>query len=44
MTEFSISSKNASEIEDLVQEVAYVNARSYPTPGRRNVNLRTTIQ
>ena len=44
MTEFSITGTNATEIENLVREVAYVNARSFPTPGRRNLNIRTNIQ
>lgn len=43
MTEFSITGSNATEIENLVREVAYVNARSFPTPGRRNLNIRTNI-
>ncbi|XP_052832620.1 calsyntenin-1 [Octopus bimaculoides] len=35
MTEFSIMGKNVTEVESLIREVSYVNARHYPTPGRR---------
>jgi hypothetical protein len=44
MTEFSITGQNASDIETLVQKLAYVNYRPFPTPGRRNLNIRTSVQ
>ncbi|XP_060573318.1 calsyntenin-1-like [Ruditapes philippinarum] len=43
MTEFSITGQNASDIETLVQKLAYVNYRPFPTPGRRNLNIRTSV-
>ncbi|XP_052820874.1 calsyntenin-1-like [Mya arenaria] len=43
MTEFSITGRNASDVEMLVRKVAYVNNRNFPTPGRRNLNIRTSV-
>ncbi|XP_067658784.1 calsyntenin-1-like [Haliotis asinina] len=43
MTEFSISGRDVTEVEKLMREVTYVNARTYPTPGRRNLQVETTI-
>ncbi|ESO95730.1 hypothetical protein LOTGIDRAFT_116621 [Lottia gigantea] len=43
MTEFNISGKKVSEVEKLLHEVGYVNVRSYPTPGRRKLEIETTI-
>ncbi|CAG2212955.1 CLSTN1 [Mytilus edulis] len=43
MTEFSITSHNITEVERLLHEVSYINSRRYPTPGRRNVDMRTSI-
>lgn len=42
-TEFSITGQNASDIEVLVHKLAYVNYRPFPTPGRRNLNVRTSV-
>ncbi|CAF4902240.1 unnamed protein product [Pieris macdunnoughi] len=39
----SVEGDGASEVETLVRRVAYGDARSFPTPGRRNVHLDTTI-
>lgn len=44
MTEFSITGKNVTEVESLVQEVSYVNARHYPTPGRRALKIETAVE
>jgi len=43
MTEFSIVGKKAADIEKVVRDVAYVNYRTFPTPGRRNYNVRTSV-
>ncbi|KAL4221800.1 hypothetical protein ACF0H5_020054 [Mactra antiquata] len=43
MTEFSITGQNAVDVEQLVHKLAYVNYRPFPTPGRRNLNLRTSV-
>ncbi|XP_045507398.1 calsyntenin-1 [Colias croceus] len=39
----SVEGDGAAEVETLVRRVAYGDARSFPTPGRRNVHLDTTI-
>ncbi|CAK1595642.1 unnamed protein product [Parnassius mnemosyne] len=39
----SVEGDSASEVETLVRRVAYGDARAFPTPGRRNVHLATTI-
>ncbi|XP_041984118.1 calsyntenin-1 isoform X2 [Aricia agestis] len=39
----SVEGDSAGEVETLVRRVAYGDARSFPTPGRRNVHLATTI-
>ncbi|XP_050678397.1 calsyntenin-1 [Leptidea sinapis] len=39
----SVEGDGVSEVETLVRRVAYGDARSFPTPGRRNVHLDTTI-
>ncbi|KAK6175300.1 hypothetical protein SNE40_013791 [Patella caerulea] len=44
MTEFNISGKDVAEVEKLLHEVAYVNVRSFPTPGRRKLLLQTQLK
>ncbi|CAG9570266.1 unnamed protein product [Danaus chrysippus] len=39
----SVEGDSASEVETLVRRVSYGDARVFPTPGRRNVHLATTI-
>ncbi|CAH2061138.1 unnamed protein product, partial [Iphiclides podalirius] len=39
----SVEGDGAAEVETLVRRVAYGDARAFPTPGRRNVHLATTI-
>ncbi|XP_072945849.1 calsyntenin-1 [Epargyreus clarus] len=39
----SVEGDGAAEVETLVRRVAYGDARAFPTPGRRNVHLDTTI-
>ena len=43
MTEFTVTGSQVSEVENILRQVTYVNARSYPTPGRRNLRIDTTI-
>lgn len=43
MTEFTVTSSQVSEVENILRQVTYVNARSYPTPGRRNLRLDTAV-
>lgn len=43
MTEFTISSRTVEEVNRLMGQVAYVNARSFPTPGYRNLTIETSI-
>ncbi|XP_047540853.1 calsyntenin-1 isoform X2 [Vanessa atalanta] len=39
----AVEGDGAAEVETLVRRVAYGDARAFPTPGRRNVHLATTI-
>ncbi|XP_064611600.1 calsyntenin-1-like [Liolophura sinensis] len=43
MTEVSITAQSLAEVEKIVREVSYVNARSYPTPGRRALRVETGV-
>ncbi|XP_059160470.1 calsyntenin-1-like isoform X2 [Physella acuta] len=43
MTEFTISSRSIEEVNRLMAQVAYVNARTYPTPGHRILNIETSL-
>lgn len=43
MTEFTVFSKDLAEVEKIVREVTYVNARAYPTPGRRNLRIDSSV-
>ena len=43
VSQISIEGNNVTNLEALVQRVAYVNARDFPTPGRRPVTLATNI-
>lgn len=43
MTEFTISSRRLEEINRLMGQVAYINARTYPTPGYRTLSIETSI-
>ncbi|KAK7094297.1 calsyntenin-1-like [Littorina saxatilis] len=43
MTEFTVTGSQVSEVEKIVREVTYVNARSFPTPGRRNLRIDTSV-
>ncbi|KAH9514163.1 Calsyntenin-1 [Bulinus truncatus] len=43
MTEFTISSRSVEEVNRLMGQVAYVNARTYPTPGYRTLTIETSL-
>lgn len=43
MTEVSITAQSLAEVEKIVREVSYVNARTYPTPGRRALRVETGV-
>lgn len=38
-----VSGKDSIDVEDVISQVAYINQREYPTPGRRSLKLSTTI-
>lgn len=44
MTEFSITGQRAEDLEDLVKQITYINYRNFPTPGRRNLHITTTVK
>ncbi|XP_049881469.1 calsyntenin-1 [Pectinophora gossypiella] len=39
----SVEGDGVADVETLLRRVAYGDARAYPTPGRRNVHVATTI-
>uniref|UniRef100_A0A2C9KR50 Cadherin domain-containing protein n=1 Tax=Biomphalaria glabrata TaxID=6526 RepID=A0A2C9KR50_BIOGL len=43
MTEFTINSRSVEEVNRLMGQVAYVNARTYPTPGYRTLTIETSL-
>uniref|UniRef100_A0A646QFH4 Calsyntenin-1 n=1 Tax=Hemiscolopendra marginata TaxID=943146 RepID=A0A646QFH4_9MYRI len=43
LTEVAIEGNNKTNLETLVQKVAYANSREFPTPGRRNLKLYTSV-
>jgi hypothetical protein len=43
MTEITISSHSVEEVNKLMGQVAYVNSRSYPTPGYRTLMIETSV-
>ncbi|XP_076451662.1 calsyntenin-1-like [Babylonia areolata] len=43
MTEFTVTGRQVTEVENILRQVTYVNARSFPTPGRRNLRIDTTV-
>lgn len=44
MTEITINGRNKSEVEHLVQRVGYINTRTFPTPGHRNIKVETDVK
>ncbi|XP_014270937.1 calsyntenin-1 [Halyomorpha halys] len=43
LTELSIEGDNKTNLEVLIKKIGYTNSRDFPTPGRRNLHLSTTI-
>lgn len=43
LTELSIEGDNKTNLEVLVKKIGYTNTREFPTPGRRNLHLTTTV-
>uniref|UniRef100_T1J4B1 Cadherin domain-containing protein n=1 Tax=Strigamia maritima TaxID=126957 RepID=T1J4B1_STRMM len=43
LTVVAIEGNNKTNLETLVQKVAYTNSREFPTPGRRNLRLFTSV-
>jgi hypothetical protein len=43
LTELSIEGDNKTNLVILVRKVGYTNTRQFPTPGRRNLHLSTTV-
>lgn len=43
LTEVAIEGNNKTNLETLVQKVAYTNSREFPTPGRRSLRLYTSV-
>lgn len=43
LTELSIEGDNKTNLEVLVKKIGYANSRQFPTPGRRNLHLTTSI-
>ncbi|KAL1478216.1 hypothetical protein MTO96_016403 [Rhipicephalus appendiculatus] len=42
-SEVTVTARDQDTLEDLVSRVAYVNSRDFPTPGRRTVQVATTV-
>lgn len=38
-----VSGKESIDVEDVISQISYSNAREYPTPGRRSLKLSTSI-
>ncbi|CAG9820749.1 unnamed protein product, partial [Phaedon cochleariae] len=43
LTEVTVEGDNRTNLETLVRKVGYANTREFPTPGRRNLRLTTTV-
>lgn len=39
----SVEGDGVADVETLLRRVSYGDARAFPTPGRRNVHVATTI-
>lgn len=44
LTEVTVLGNNKTNLEALLRRVAYTNSREFPTQGRRNLRLTTTVQ
>ncbi|XP_060534090.1 calsyntenin-1 isoform X2 [Cylas formicarius] len=43
LTEVTVEGDNRTNLEILVRKIGYANTREFPTPGRRNLRLTTTV-
>lgn len=43
LTEITIEGDNKTNMEMLVKNIGYSNSREFPTPGRRNLHLTTSV-
>ncbi|XP_044741341.1 calsyntenin-1 isoform X2 [Chrysoperla carnea] len=43
LTELSIEGDNKTNLEVLMRKVGYSNTREFPTPGRRNIHVTTSV-
>ncbi|XP_049824303.1 calsyntenin-1 [Aethina tumida] len=43
LTEVTVEGDNRTNLETLVRKIGYANTREFPTPGRRNLRLTTTV-
>ncbi|KAK5638899.1 hypothetical protein RI129_013194 [Pyrocoelia pectoralis] len=43
LTEVTVEGDNRTNLETLVRKIGYANSREFPTPGRRNLKLITTV-
>nr|XP_018917403.1 PREDICTED: calsyntenin-1 [Bemisia tabaci] len=43
LTDLSVEGNNLTNLEVLVKKIGYANSREFPTPGRRNLRLTTSI-
>jgi hypothetical protein len=43
LTELTIEGDNKTNLEVLIRKVGYINSREFPTPGRRNLHISTTV-
>lgn len=43
LTEVTVEGDNKTNLETLVRKIGYANSREFPTPGRRNLKLTTTV-
>lgn len=43
LSSVSVEGDSAADVETLLRKVTYTNSRAFPTPGRRNIHIATTI-
>ncbi|XP_023227601.1 calsyntenin-1-like isoform X2 [Centruroides sculpturatus] len=43
LTEVTIDGNSKTNLEELVAQLAYINSREFPTPGRRSLHLSTSV-
>ncbi|KAI1285358.1 Calsyntenin-1 [Halotydeus destructor] len=43
-TEITVQGKDSIDVEDILSQISYLNSREFPTPGRRNIRIMTSIK